>query len=490
MMMNGSKKALSSLALLCGLGWLVMACPASLDDFCADGACAPRASGGDGGVDGADGGADGSEGGPMTDPCIDNPTALACLDESKALFVSNPNGNDQDAAAGTKKNPFKTINAALAKIDAKRRRIYVCEGAYFEDLSLNASHSSLSIFGGLDCAWNAAPAVKPVIGASANPLKIDGTAALAIADIAVVAKDAATGSSVAVFVNGGDTTFKRVRLSAGKGAKGGPGVLVPFTFPVLSLLAGQTTADGTGGAATPYACPGGAANMTVGGAGGDVGAQGTAGTPGVTDNRGKIAACGAGGTATDGAPGVPGTKGSAGASLGELKASGWTSNPGASGQSGGPGQGGGGGFGLGGGGGGGGAGGCGGAGGAGGAGGGGSVGLAALGATITIVSSTIEASDGGDGGGGVAGQLGQPAGGAKGNGGGCSGGVGGAGSTGGAGAGGAAGLSVGILFKGTKPTTDPSTDAALKFTTAGKPGLGAAGNDALAGVAAQFHELK
>jgi hypothetical protein len=28
------------------------------------------------------------------------------------------------------------------------RRIYVCEGAYFEDLALNAKHSSPSIFGG------------------------------------------------------------------------------------------------------------------------------------------------------------------------------------------------------------------------------------------------------------------------------------------------------------------------------------------------------
>jgi hypothetical protein len=254
MMMTGSKKALSSLALLCGLGWLVMACPASLDDFCADGACGPRVTAGEGGT--LDGGNDGGDGGPMTDPCIDDPTALPCLDESKALFVSNPNGNDQDPAAGTRKVPFKTINAALAKIDAKRRRIYVCEGAYFEDISLTAAHSSLSIFGGIDCAWNAAPGVKPVIGATANPLKIDGTAALAIADIAVVAKDATTGSSIAAFVNGGDTTFKRVNLAAGKGADATDAILVPFTnLPVQTDLKGGDSPDTmTGGAGGKYAC--------------------------------------------------------------------------------------------------------------------------------------------------------------------------------------------------------------------------------------------
>ena len=186
MMKSSSKTGFASLAMLCGLGWLVVACPASLDDRCADGACVSAATRREGGVMDGEAAADG----PVTDPCVENPTALPCLDETTALFVSNPNGSDLDPAAGSRKVPLKTINAALAKIDANRRRIYVCEGAYLEDIVLNASHSALSIFGGVDCAWNAKEGAKPIIGASANPLKIEGTAALAIGDIAVVAKGA------------------------------------------------------------------------------------------------------------------------------------------------------------------------------------------------------------------------------------------------------------------------------------------------------------
>ena len=488
--MNGSKKALSSLALLCGLGWLVMACPASLDDFCADGACAPRASAGEGGVDGAEGGADGGDGGPMTDPCIDNPTALACLDESKALFVSNPNGNDQDAAAGTKKNPFKTINAALAKIDAKRRRIYVCEGAYFEDLALNASHSSLSIFGGLDCAWNAAPAIKPVIGASANPLKIDGTAALAIADIAVVAKDAATGSSIAAFVNGGDTTFKRVKLSAGKGASGIAPPIVSLTYPTpAELIGNDAPVVNTGGAAKPFACPGGL--ITTGGKGGDLGQSGAAGTPGSSPNPGTLSNCT---SDVNGHPGVQPPAQPGATKLGDLSKGGWSPMSGETGLVGAPGQGGGGGYGNSGGGGGGGAGGCGGAGGPGGGGGGASIALAANAAKVAVVNSILEAQEAGSGGPGSVGQAGQSTFGGGGNRKGlaCNGGNGGPGADGSAGGGGAGGVSVGVLFKGVRPTADDTTIQSIVVGAKGAGGLAApsANNAGLGGTAEAVLEIQ
>jgi hypothetical protein len=250
-MVTASKTTLFSPALASVLAALVVACSGSSDDAGADSVLIPTPDGGDG---------DARADAISTDACIDMPTSPACLDEATALFVS-PTGNDQDPAAGTRKAPLKTINGALGKIDATRRRIYVCEGAYFEDLSLNATHSRLSIFGGIDCAWNSAPAIKPVIGASANPLKIDGTAALAIADIAVVAKDAQTGSSIAAFVSGGDTTFKRVQLTAGKGGSGDDGVTTPFTYPLQAALDGNGATDGVGGKkgglAKDLACPGG-----------------------------------------------------------------------------------------------------------------------------------------------------------------------------------------------------------------------------------------
>jgi hypothetical protein len=317
MMMTGSKTGFASLALLCGLGWLVVACPASLDDRCSDGACVASLMP-EGGGD-----ADAAGDAPMTDPCIDNPTDLKCLDEATALFVS-AGGDDQDPTAGTRKAPLKTINAALAKIDAKRRRIYVCEGAYFEDLALNATHSSLSIFGGIDCAWNAAPAIKPVIGASANPLKIDGTQALALADIAIVAKDATAGSSIAAFVSGGDTTFKRVRLSAGKGADATDAVVKPFTnFPAQADLNGNSAPDATtGGAEKPYTCPGG--QLTKGGKGGKPGDPGADGTPGPS-NAGVTNNCT---TDVTGKPGGAGANGAGATTPGELKADGWSATAG------------------------------------------------------------------------------------------------------------------------------------------------------------------
>jgi hypothetical protein len=432
------------------------------------------------------GGADGGDGGPMTDPCIDNPTALACLDESKALFVSNPNGNDQDAAAGTKKNPFKTINAALAKIDAKRRRIYVCEGAYFEDLALNATHSSLSIFGGLDCAWNAAPAIKPVIGASANPLKIDGTAALAIADVAVVAKDAATGSSIAAFVNGGDTTFKRVKLSAGKGADATDAVLTPFTnFPIQTELDGVNSPDTmTGGAAKTVSCPGGL--MTKGGKGGGPGLAGDPGTPG-PPNAGAISNCTG---VVAGQAGGPGMNGAGAASPGDLKADGWFASPGVGGAIGSPGQGGGGGYGNAGAGGGGGAGGCGGAGGVGGKGGGASIALAAYLASVTLEDSTLEARDGGQGAKGSVGQDGQTIFGFRGtgSGGACNGGNGGTGGIGGIGGGGAGGSSLPLAYKGIRPKTDAKTDSSRAVGKKGSGGRPTSGNPGVDG--AEEVELK
>jgi hypothetical protein len=47
-----------------------------------------------------------------------------------------------------------------------------------------------------------------------------------------------------------------------------------------------------------------------------------------------------------------------------------------------------------------------------------------------------------------------------------------------------------MMFQGTRPTTDPATDAALKFSAAGKPGAGGARNDASPGAAQKVLELK
>ena len=105
--MMTTKTALASLGLLCGLSFTLAACPATLDDRCAEGACL---GGGEGGTD-ADSGGD-----APTDPCIDTPTDAKCLDEATSLFVSSATGNDHAPAAGTRAAPLKTLGAALAKI--------------------------------------------------------------------------------------------------------------------------------------------------------------------------------------------------------------------------------------------------------------------------------------------------------------------------------------------------------------------------------------
>jgi hypothetical protein len=109
--------------------------------------------------------------------------------------------------------------------------------------------------------------------------------------------------------------------------------------------------------------------------------------------------------------------------------------------------------------------------------------------TVSLTGSAITASAAGRGGAGAPGQLGQPPG-AGGNGftaspSGCGGGDGAQGGNGGSGGGGAGGLSVGIFWKGTQPTADSATTAAITFATAGAKGLGgnSPSNDGIPGVA-------
>ncbi|MBX3191973.1 MAG: hypothetical protein KF819_33590 [Labilithrix sp.] len=416
--------------------------------------------------DGGEGGPDRDTGAPPIDPCVETPTDPKCLDEASALFVSASTGNDQ-TGDGSRSKPYNTVGHALGKIEPGKRRIYVCEGTYAEDLTLGATHSGVSLLGGLTCAWSASPE-KPVVGASATPLTIDGASGLAIVGLAVVAKDAPSGSSVAAFVKGGDVTFKSVKLEAGTGGKGDDGVTQGFTnFPTQSDLNGNNAVDGTtGGPEKPHTCPGG--SVTKGGKGGDIGNFGATGTPGPA-NGGLLADCSGNVTGT---AGTTGTGGAGAARVGALLESGWAPEQGENGIKGGPGQGGGGGFGIMGAGGSGGAGGCGGAGGAAGKGGGASIALAAHAARIKITSSTLLAKGGGAGGKGAAGQDGQTIFGFRGNGSGnaCNGGAGGPGGNGGAGGGGAGGSSIGVSYRGTKPELDAETEAQIAVGAKGGGG--------------------
>jgi hypothetical protein len=425
--------------------------------------------GGDGGADVADTGRDGS-----VDPCIETPSAAECLNEETAMFVSA--AASAEGAEGSRAKPFKTIHAALGAVTAERKRIYICEGTYPEDLALGAAHSGVSLLGGVACDWNPSDN-KPVLGQSASPLRIDDANGLALVDLAVHAKDATEGSSIAAFVHGGSVTFKGVSLVAGKGAKGKDGELVPFTFPAQADLKGNDAADG--GETKSVTCPGGA--VTTGGKGGKSGFPGEKGTPGTNDNGGILGqSCAGTGTGSDGAEGTNAAVASGAAAHGSLADSGWMASNGGNGEAGPPGQGGGGGAGNAGDGGGGGAGGCGGAGGPGGKGGGASIALAVHEADVTLTDSQLRASDAGTGGKGAAGQTGQSEFGFRGNGSGaaCQGGNGGPGGAGGAGGGGAGGVSTGVLYKGPKPTLDTATENAITVGAKGDAGAGGAASNA------------
>ena len=453
---------------------LIAGCPAGYANLCDNGACDTDASIGDSGIDAP----------PGCDLTKDPKDSLPCVDDSIGIFVDATGGKDSNA--GTKEAPMQTIGAALGKTNTQHARVYVCEGTYTEDVTLDASHDGVSLYGGWKCADWSYSGNKPVIGKTNNAFKIDSLATgTTIEDLSVVAADAtnAGDSSIAMFVNASKTvSLARVALSAGVGIKGADGTLTNYTFP--GSLDGNNADGGAGGAAKSVTCPNG--DISVGGKGGDNGFDGQDGTPGPSD-KGTLAACS--GTNTGGgkgAAGIAGLDAVAIISVGVLEATGWAPTSADGGAGGAVGQGGGGGGGVGGGGGGsGGAGGCGGAGGGGGSGGGSSFGLVAVASTVNVTASTITTKSAGNGGAGVAGQLGQTPGGLAGAATipGCNGGSGGAGGNGGAGGGGAGGLSVGVFYKGTAPTLDSATTGAITVGSKGTGGAGGAANDGVDGVA-------
>lgn len=415
----------------------------------------------------------------------------SCVDDSVGVFVDATSGKDSNP--GTKTAPVQTIAAALNKT-AILKRLYVCEGTYPEDLTLDVSHDGVSIYGGWKCLEWSYSAGKPVIGKTQNSAKLDSlTKPVAIEDVEIDSKDgdSTNVSSVAMLVNASaNVVLTRVKLVAGKGQSGVAGTLSAYSYPTQPQLNGNNADGGAGGALTTVTCPG--AQSTTGGKGGDNGFDGNAGQPSADGGAaGTVVNCinltQGGGKGANGSDALAASKIAA---LGTLSASGWSSAFGAKGSDGSVGQGGGGGAGTGGGGGGGGGcGGCPGAGGSGGTGGGASVALAVVASTVTVNTSALVASTPGDGGIGVAGQPGQTLFGFHGNGvgAGCQGGNGGLGGSGGGGAGGAGGISVGVLWSGSSgPNIDTPTQSTITVPSkGGAKGVGGAPgvNDGIDGVA-------
>lgn len=470
-MITKSKTAFVSVALLCGLGFSVTACPASLDDRCADSACISTTTGGEGGIDVlVDGGSD-----APVDPCVETPSDPKCLTEATAIFVSTK--APVAGADGSRAHPFKTITAALAAVNSERKRLYVCEGDYLENVSVRTP--SVSILGGLTCDFmgkGANPRIAPPKGVALSIVKSNG---VAVTDVNVEgsADSQVDGdSAIGVFVSESQgVLLRRVNVKAGpgtKGVQGADGSTSP-NYPTPIAIKGTDTASS---AAAPAPACGTCVDGTLssGGAGAAAAAFPSAGSavpPVGTDNTGGTV----GGACVDGKPGAAGVAGGAAAASqvpGSVNASGWTALTTAKkGTNGNPGQGGGGAgstAALGGGAGG--CGGCGGTGGSPGGNGGSSLALLTFDADVTLEDSGLIAGAGGIGGIGGHGQDGQvrgPAGGGV-----CSGGVGGHGAGGGGGGGGAGGHSAAIAHSGKPPSQKNCT---AKRSLGGEPGSGGAG---------------
>jgi hypothetical protein len=492
------KRITKDSAVLLGLTFIataLIACPATLDDRCAEGACLRIAT------DGNDGQKDGdppdapdlpTPPGCKEDADVASPEAKACAVDSFALFVDGTSGND--SKEGTKAQPLKSIGAALAAAGTTgKRRIYVCgNGPFAEHLKLT---TAVNIFGGFACGSWTYNRSKAKVAPSDNGyvLHVENvSAAMTLSDLELVAPDVEKtkdgSSSIAAFVSKANVKFIRTSFAAGAaaagadGAAGATGTLTSVSSGEMTLNGNAATTNTTPGALKECTCSNGS-EKTTGGAGGN---PTTGGGPGLPDLQAPSSDNGAAGLGSvtcnpngfghNGAPRPAAPSAEKITNVGILDGEGWKPQPGmdaiASGK---PGQGGGGGGGrdatsAGGGGG---CGGCGGTPGKGGQGGGASIALLANGSQVSLIACSLTTKAAGAGGmGGVGGVGGAGGPGGQGGTSGCAGGEGGRGGDGGSGGGGAGGVSVAILYKGAPPIVDSETQSAISTNMPGAGGLG------------------
>jgi hypothetical protein len=325
------------------------------------------------------------------------------LDDTYGVFVAPAPASDAQAAAddastvpndgdGTLSKPYATIHQALANLGAKRR-IYVCNGAYREQVRIA---TPVSVYGGLSCDREAGSLVWSYVGGSAEvsspspayalsvvapgAMNVDAGAGDAGGETGAAGADAGLGGPVviadltfnspnatmagdssigALFVSSA-VTLQRVTLHAGSGADGAvgaDGVAVP-NYTGAAPAGGGQALDGRGFAVSAGT---GGSNMcmqfgsSLGGDGGigcllDAG-FGTAGSatppaPITTvgrDGLPRLTALSDGGETAANDPGADGIAGDGGApaqGYGILSPSGWAPSAGGDGAAGSPGQGG------------------------------------------------------------------------------------------------------------------------------------------------------
>jgi hypothetical protein len=442
---------------------------------------------------------EGFDASPVDAPCT--------IDDAYGVFVA-PTGND-GAGLGTKAAPYRTLGRGLQAAKAKSLRLYVCDNGtgYSEQVTIDHSLDGVTAYGGFQCSdWSYAPLTRAVVKSAASPaLVVKGlTVGVVLENFEFDAPDAtaAAASSVGAIVDSSaNVILRRVKIVAGKGAKGTAGVdgtTGQAGPPVTASQKGAAASCGVGapGSQLGGSWPNASSCNSKGGNGGPAnkgadGYPGLAGDPrsGVTppdvDNSGAAGTIGVDGA--PGSPGDPGTGGSAHVGAGTFSSIGYAAaGPGTDGTDGLVGQGGGGGGAshatatcVGASGGAGGMGGCGGTHGTGGGAGGASVAILSWMSGLSLDACELVSKDGGAGGKGGNGGLGGAAqegaeGGAEdatngiGNGG--RGGPGGAGGPGGSGAGGNGGPSHVLVYKGTAPAKLAGTTLTTGVGGAAGPG--------------------
>ena len=207
----------------------VLACssaPETLAPLSADGGPAPNGSNAPGpngapNPDGADGGA--RQGKPPEPPAP--PAKAEEVTEAFGFFVAKSGSAEN---AGTREAPLASIGDAIVKAKAAKKRVFVCEGTYEENLELE---NGVSIVGGLDCStasWKLTEK-RSVLKSPVSPAihAVNVTSPTRIDQFDVEAPDAteASGSSIGVLaVDSNALTFAKGSIKAGVGMKGENGV--------------------------------------------------------------------------------------------------------------------------------------------------------------------------------------------------------------------------------------------------------------------------
>jgi hypothetical protein len=163
------------------------------------------------------------------------PTESLCVNDSVALLVSS-RGTDL-GATGKRGAEFRTIGAALrAAAKGGPKRIYVCDDgtAYAEtiaiDVGADAALDGVAIYGDFDCAdWTYQATRRAKIAPASGPaLSLKGaTTGIRLVDLELVSANAtgAGASSIAAIVDSSmNVVFERLKITAGAGTDGQPGV--------------------------------------------------------------------------------------------------------------------------------------------------------------------------------------------------------------------------------------------------------------------------